>query len=827
MFATQPERATTTNGPTPGVATLAPRPQLFAADPAAGAPVASVHEPGRSAEGRRSPRRRTLAGVKVLDGPALEPSATATDLSADGAFIKTAIQIAPGARLRLELTLPTGGRPIPAAAHVVRASASGIGVRLEEVSARDRSRLRSHAGFYETDEAIARVQRALGDAAPGNLLPLGERAEIETILQGALAGRLALSIVHTGRALSRGRGALRSLVGEGPDGHEAVRLCDLDPPLGPEARVLYVAFSDGPLLYAFEGIVAEGGAEPRLIFPDRIYMTERRLARRAAPPDGDAACELESPAAPGGRVRIPILDESDTGVSLRLDRGAMLVPGMHLPAFVVESGGVRRKVAGASVRYVAALDGALMRAGLRFDEVEGATDRETFKDLTKRTVDETPANPLVRFARGVAAIGGGLVARLVGRGGALKARRAGRPDEVEVVRFRSRRGSTVVGIVDASFDSTDRGVRPDVAIVIAPAFLKRKEVFALMARTIVDDCGRDGRKVIVLRFDASHTVGESTIDPKLAAEGRPYFNWSYDDLAADMEAALAYVERRFQPKKRVLATVSISAIPGRKVALSSKDAPVDLWIAPYGCPDAQDMLKNYLAGLDLFDIYLRGEKAQPLLIHGRPMNPDVLYGQAIADKMAFLEDGRKDLARIMAPVVWALGEYDCWVTRSRVKAMLEAPGGGVREIFDLPTGHVMKTGAEAVEVFKLVSESISKHIFGVDRPARHPDMVRFARQNEVEWGRVHRLELADAEGFWQTHLFGQPGDEIGYDVLLDHPDYREFVATEAAILDPRSAEHVADVGCGTGNLAVAMLERYAGGETPASITLLDLVPEAE
>jgi hypothetical protein len=67
--------------------------------------------------------------------------------------------------------------------------------------------------------------------------------------------------------------------------------------------------------------------------------------------------------------------------------------------------------------------------------------------------------------------------------------------------------------------------------------------------------------------------------------------------------------------------------------------------------------------------------------------------------------------------------------------MLDAPGGGVREVFECATVHVLKTGAEAIELFKLVSESISKHLFRGDRPARDPDLARLARQSEAACSR--------------------------------------------------------------------------------------------
>ncbi|HEX6903014.1 MAG TPA: PilZ domain-containing protein [Thermoanaerobaculia bacterium] len=766
-------------------------------------------EAGKSNEERRSPRRRTLAGVRILEGPELGGGLLVTDLSADGAFLRTPAAVAPDVRLRLALEIPTDPRPIPLTARVVRSSSDGIGVRFEEVSARDRARLLAHAGFYEMDEAIVRVQRALGDLIPGNLLPLGEPSEIEAILRGAVEKKLAMTAILPGRgfkpipcrAVSFGTTAR----------HGASLRLDLLPPSRP--RVLYLTFSDPPLFYAFEGIALTGEGLLELMAPERIYLTERRTQRRMPP--RRAFCELSAPHAPEGRLRLPVMDLGEGGASVRLEPATALVPGVRLPAFTLEVEGERRQVAGATVRYLSALDDGALRAGLRFEE--GETERDSFRELKRHTASGGLATRLTRTVSML----GGKVASFV--------RRPGRNEEggIEVVRFRNRRGDTVAGIIDANFDTGDPAIRPDVAVVIAPAILKRKEVFGLLARTVLDDLDRDGRKVVTLRFDASHIVGESTMNSRLVAEGRPYYNWTFGHLGDDMAASLRYLQRRFRPAKRALVSVSLSAIPARKVAAECIDAPVDLWIAPYGCPDAQDVLRNYLAGLDLFEVYRQGEGPETILIHGRPIRGDALYGQAMEGGLAFLEDGRRHLARIQAPVVWILGTYDCWVTRSRVRALLDAPGGGVREVFECATGHVLKSGAEAIELFKLVAESMSKHLFGADRPAREPNLARFARQSEAEWGRVRRLELADAEGFWKEHLFGVQGDDVGYDILLDHPEYPRFLARQAELLDPQPGEDLADFGCGTGNFLLAMLDacRAAGG-APASLTFLDLVPEA-
>jgi len=55
------------------------------------------------------------------------------------------------------------------------------------------------------------------------------------------------------------------------------------------------------------------------------------------------------------------------------------------------------------------------------------------------------------------------------------------------------------------------------------------------------------------------------MDPRLVAEGRPYYNWTFGHLGDDIAASLRYLERRFRPVKRALVSVSLSAIPARRV----------------------------------------------------------------------------------------------------------------------------------------------------------------------------------------------------------------------------------------------------------------------
>ena len=92
-------------------------------------------------------------------------------------------------------------------------------------------------------------------------------------------------------------------------------------------------------------------------------------------------------------------------------------------------------------------------------------------------------------------------------------------------------------------------------------------------------------------------------------------------------------------------------------------------------------------------------------------------------------------------------------------------------------------------------------------------------------GAGRRLELCRRRGVLERAPVRRAGDDVGYDVFLEHPEYPRFLARQVELLDPRPGEHLADFGCGTGNLLLALLDAYRDGEAPASLTFLDLVPE--
>jgi ubiquinone/menaquinone biosynthesis C-methylase UbiE len=761
---------------------------------------------GLHTELRHTGRRQTLAVTSLSDVPGAAREALITNISIDGAYLRTADPIALDRRLEIALTLPTGwGRPIRLIGRVVRADAGGFGVRFEEIQSRDRSKLREYAAFAEMDAAFVELQRGLAGWAPGNLLPISDPRLTAERLRAAAERGLPVTVL---RSLKDGR-RLSSRLAYGP---ADLWLEDLEEKLPPEQRVVYCVVADGALHTAFEGLIVEHGDRLRLLMPERLYHNERRGTRREK--IDDARLAIAAPHLAEGEIRLPVVDISESGCAVIVPRAGIVAPGMRLPPFRLHRGATVLDRDGATVVRVTLHDPKSLVLGLSY--LDRAADRDAFEQIRSRSLRSNVWSSVVRLGAAARQKLSGLVS---GKSAAVR-------EPLFVVRYKNTRGDMVVALVDATFDLYDDPPPVDVAVLIGPPFPIRKEVFGLLARTLVDNFRHQGLNAVVLRFDLTHCLGESEADPDMVANGCPFLRWTYSHLESDMIASLAYLERRFRPAKRVLTTYSVAAIPARRMIADGEKPGVDLWIAPFGCPDGQDMHKNYLAGVDLFPVYLRGEKAEPFLIYGRLADPSFVMPDAIRRGMAFLEDARNDMTKIKIPVVWFVGTYDYMVTRERVRQMLNAPGEGVREIFETATGHNPKAGPEAIESFKLIYESIAKHLFGLAQPAIEPDLAVFARQNEAEWARTKRKTFSNAAEFWNRHMFGTSDEKEGYDVLLYNPTYVDFLNQQVKLLDVAPGHRVADIGCGTGNLSVALLHDLDLQGQPLDLTCLDLLPKA-
>lgn len=766
---------------------------------------------GKKKELRKSYRRKTIAPVTILDPTPKDEDnpetleSHALNLSLDGAFIQNEKALPLGTDLYLKIALPTkDNASVKLGGRVKRVNASGFGIEFKDLQYKDRSLIRNYVGFAELDNSVVSIQNAMKKMLSGNLLPFTDPAIIRERLD--IAHRKELNCL----ILTSIKKAPFSAKLDFSNGN--IVLYNLEKKIPPQNRVIYIIIIDGPLHAIFEGLIRKPGDRPTLFFPDRIYLNDRRCSKRVPAEEEEMqlnACHLDCP-----QINFPVVEKSEGGCSVLAPKHCLYTVGMRFPSFELKNNHRADYFEGATISRIISIDEKHWLLGLHFfDQTE---NRNTFEQVNKRSLRSNLLNSAKRISS--------LALHKIK--GVMKPSKALDRDRPFIVRYKNTLKESVVSLLDATFDLHSDPPSVDAAVVIAPPFPVRKEVFGLLSRTLIDNFQRQGKNAVVLRFDLTHALGESHVDPKTAAQGHPYLNWTYSNLVADISGSLSFLEKRFMPDNQILITYSASAVAARKIIADQNSPKVDLWVSPFGCPDGQDMLKNLLAGVDLVEAYHRGDSMEPFLIYGRFFDPNVSVPDAINNKMTLIEDARVDMGKIKIPVTWMIGTYDYMVTKSRVKEMLNAPGGGVREIIELPTGHNPRTGAEAIESFKLVYESISKHIFNTTVHASEPDLAKFNKMNQAEWGRSRKNLKRDMEKFWEEHLFGTSSEKEGYDVLLYSPEYIEFIQKHVALLDLQPDIRVADFGCGTGNLSAAILEELPQPGTRFELTCFDLVKAA-
>ncbi|MCG6538016.1 MAG: PilZ domain-containing protein, partial [Syntrophales bacterium LBB04] len=202
---------------------------------------------GSKGENRRANRRRTMAQVTFLEKAVKNEPAVVTNVSKDGLYIHTKRLLDVGERLNFTLRLPTNShKPMKGVGVVVRTDQSGMGLRFQDLTSKDRSRIREYSGFVDLDDTIVELQNRMQGLISGNLLPVSEWPMIENRLKKASEKNLPVLIVLSTKKSQTISARLRY-------NQKLLELVELDRPLPQNTNVMYRLVADGPLQAVFEG----------------------------------------------------------------------------------------------------------------------------------------------------------------------------------------------------------------------------------------------------------------------------------------------------------------------------------------------------------------------------------------------------------------------------------------------------------------------------------------------------------------------------------------------------------------------------------------------
>ncbi len=369
--------------------------------------------------------------------------------------------------------------------------------------------------------------------------------------------------------------------------------------------------------------------------------------------------------------------------------------------------------------------------------------------------------------------------------------------KIQTIEYRNPRGERIRAIVDSWGDAAAAPL-----VIIPPAWGRTKETLLPLAATILATFRRANQPVTVLRYDGIRRRGESHNDPDCLAPGRECMTFTASQAVEDILTTLDYVETapEFAPSSIAMVTSSVAAIEARRAIAADLKNRVSCWVSLVGITDLQSALRVFSGGIDYGSGHLLGLRFGPQELLGVLCDMDLMGGDAIEQRMWFLEDARRDMADIDIPISWIHGRHDGWMQLSRVQEILSCGDSSQRTLIEIPTGHQLRTSETADAVFRLVAEEIARMLLGRQIEGQTPNPELLAARQNAERRRLPAPGY-DLRRFWRDYLVGRRGN-VGIELLTSTNAYAELQAVQIRNLDLQKGDRVVDLGAGTGAFAI-------------------------
>jgi ubiquinone/menaquinone biosynthesis C-methylase UbiE/pimeloyl-ACP methyl ester carboxylesterase len=542
--------------------------------------------------------------------------------------------------------------------------------------------------------------------------------------------------------------------------------------------------------------------------PSAVYRAERRDRVRKAPRNGDprhVSLTTES----GHVLTGELVDVSPEGMAVQLPECDVSLSHGVVRLCFADGERQGRRLYG-EVRHVSPGPGGGTRVGL----ATSAMSRGAALQVDERTeVNEATSLDRVRRLWALASGGARMFSRRAVEAVSARARRL---PPVRVVDFENDKGEFIRGILDSTGDT-----RGATAVVIPPAWGRTKETLMPLAACLVAGFQRAGQPLVVLRFDGVRRRGESYRDPDCEPSGSDHYRFTFSQGVRDIRAAVDFLEGspEFAPENIVLVSFSAASIEARRAMAS--DPRLSGWVSVVGASDLQSMMRVISGGVDYARGLERGLRFGLQEILGIEVDMDRAGLDAFEHELVYLEDARRDMARIQVPVTWIHGRHDAWMDGERAVDVLSRGDTTLRRFVTVPTGHMLKTSREALDTFQLVADEVGEMAVGRKIPNAMPDVAELERKQRAERGRLHD-DPGDVKSFWHDYLLGQD-DGPSFELMTGVTPYAELMEAQVDALALRDGDHVADLGAGTGAFAVHLAEN---GGPRVQVFAVDYVRDA-
>ncbi|MHC5005182.1 MAG: methyltransferase domain-containing protein, partial [Planctomycetota bacterium] len=547
---------------------------------------------------------------------------------------------------------------------------------------------------------------------------------------------------------------------------------------------LNFSLDDQPYFISAPLLGEAGRGRLRVGLPSAIYQAERRGRVRRPPDEGGARrVRLEWPR---GRAEGEVADASPEGLGVWVTNETARDLGEAVRVHYLDGrqsgelahGEVRNRVAVPARR-------GWTRIGL---DIGPAPRGERLRvERRERVLDTSVGQRAGRRWQIATALARVAADRALGALG----RRVPLPG-VRIVDYANEAGENIRAVVDSWGDT-----RGATAVVIPPAWGRTKETLMPLAATIVASFRAAREPVVVLRFDGIRKRGESYRDPECRGPGREHHRFTFSQGVRDIVTTLDFLERspEFRPGKTVLVSFSAASIESRRAVAT--DPRIDGWICVVGAADTQSMMRVISGGVDYVAGVDRGVRFGLQQVLGVEVDIDHAGADLFEQDLPFLSDARRDFARIRVPVTWIHGIHDAWMDPERAQDALSRGDAGNRRFIQVPTGHMLKTSAEALDTFQLIAGEVASIALSRRIDPVTPDLGTLDRRQRAERRRLPRSEQIDLREFWEDYLVGPDGG-VGIELMTHTAAYRELMAAQVDALALEPGQVVADLGSGTG-----------------------------
>ena len=600
-----------------------------------------------------------------------------TNLSLNGMRVQTSSFVRLGERYAFGFSLPSTARPISVESRALHlclepSQPETYGFRIENLAQRDVRLIKQFILDQMSVDQRRVIQKAFKHLSTSVITPFTDQAKVEALLARAMASSAVFTLVQEDKPQAVSC-LLDELSSQGlklrASDDYARRYFDLQIPVILAFSMEFNAYHGETFLTALE--------EDRITleFPKTLFFSEKRSRERERiPAPGKVFLEITLPYPKGSLIQREVLDLSSTGLSFKTSAGeTYFLPGTPLRQMRIISDGKKILEESGEVKHVGPLvddpESNSLKIGVEFvtqqpaivltnnavkvEERTGGDRRAASRRLNDRRAGERRQNMLENlseFTRKIASQGLQLYRK--GRQAPAEAGApgaAGSDAEVGIVRYFNRRHEEIVAIVNSTGDGHRRLEAP--VVIIPPAYGRRKESTGALAMTLVENFRRLRRDIVVLRFDGVRSIGESYKDRNCRYEGKEMINMTLSQGMEDILTTLDYVHDNpnFSATETILVSFSLSACMARKAILADTRQRVSYWISAWGSPDAQSTMRNSTGGVDFIGNYQRGISCGVTNVLGHLIDNDRFCSDAIRSGMAFLEDAKRDMAKIGVP----------------------------------------------------------------------------------------------------------------------------------------------------------------------------------